>query len=280
MNFFKTISFLALAAAFAAGACAASAQQSFYGQFRAHNTDMAAVQPSWMGPLIQPDARLAQAARFSVANQHAPGEHIFIYGGNHGISTIIGNRVQWDLDPPSYFRNHSAAFKDGFGNAATQLKYRIASGNAEHGNFAVTAITTYGFAPRAYENFMLTSYFDPKIAAGIARGRFNVQSTIGGLLPTGKIAQQGRIIEWNLTAQVHPTAYLWFDVENNAAFVKGSPFDGQTQNFITPAAFYMIRRKSWEPTHPALVLDGGMQIATSHFWFYNHNLITEARILF
>jgi len=280
VNALKTISSLALAAALAAGACAASAQQSFYGQFRAHNADMTAVQPSWMGPLIQPDARLAQAARFSVANQRAPGEHIFIYGGNHGISTIIGNRVQWDLDPPSYFRNHSAAFKDGFGNAATQLKYRIASGNAEHGNFALTAITSYGFAPRAYENFMLTSYFDPKIAAGIARGRFNVQSTIGGLLPTGKIETQGRLIEWNVTAQVHPTARMWFDVENNAAFVKGSIYDGKTQNFITPAAFYMVRRGNTETRHSILVLDAGMQIATSHFSFYNHNLITEARILF
>jgi len=280
VNLLRNLASLALAAASVAGACAAQAQQSYYAQFRTHNAEMAAVQPMWMAPLIQPDARLSQAARFSVANQRAAGEHIFIYGNDHGVSTIIGNRVQWDLDPPSFFRNHSSTFKDGFGNAGTQLKYRIASGNAEHGNFAITAITSYGFAPRAYQNFMLTSYFDPKIAAGIARGRFNVQSTFGGLLPTGKIAQQGRLIEWNGTAQVHPTAHLWFDVEDNAAWVKGSIYDGQMQNFMTPAAFYMIRRKNWESMHPVLVLDGGMQIATSHFSFYNHNLITEARILF
>lgn len=280
VNVLKTISSLALAAALAAGACAASAQQSYYAQFRTHNAEMATVQPTWMSPLIQPDARLSQAVRLSVANAYVPGAQIISYGNNHGISTIIGNRYQFDFVPPSYFRNHSATLKDGFGNAGTQLKYRIASGNARHGNFAVTAITSYGFAPRAYQNFMLTSYFAPKVASGIAFGKFNVQTTLGGLLPTGKIETQGRLIEWNVTAQVHPTARMWFDVENNAAFVKGSIYDGKTQNFITPAAFYMVRRGNSETRHSILVLDAGMQIATSHFSFYNHNLITEARILF
>ncbi len=241
---------------------------------------MTAVQPLWMGPLIQADARLAQAVRISVSNASFPGAQTISYGNNHGVSVVAARRFQFDFVPPSYFRNHSAALKDGFGNAATQVKYRIASGNAESGNFAVTAIVSYGFAPRSYQNYMLTSYFDPKLAAGIAFGKFNVQSTLGGLLPTGKIAAQGRIIEWNLTAQVHPTARLWFDVENNAAFVKGSIYDNKTQNFMTPAAFYMVRRKDWGPTHPVVVFDSGMQIATSAFHFYNHNLIAEMRLLF
>jgi hypothetical protein len=52
------------------------------------------------------------------------------------------------------------------------------------------------------------------------------------------------------------------------------------QNFVTPAAFYVVREKAWKPNHPFFVIDGGMQIATSGFHTYNHNLITEARILF
>ena len=52
------------------------------------------------------------------------------------------------------------------------------------------------------------------------------------------------------------------------------------QNFITPAAFYIIRGKNWKPTHPTYIVDGGMQIATSGFHTYNHNLITEVRMLF
>jgi hypothetical protein len=52
------------------------------------------------------------------------------------------------------------------------------------------------------------------------------------------------------------------------------------QNFVTPAVFYVFRSKEWEPTHPFFILDGGMQIATSAFHTFNHNLISEARILF
>jgi hypothetical protein len=280
VNTGKIVSLVALLATLAAGACATSAQKSAYAQFREQNARMAALQPSWMGPLIQADARLAQAVRFSVSNAYAPGAQIISYGNNHGISVVAARRFQFDVVPPSYFRNHSATLKDGFGNAAVQVKYRIASGNAESGNFALTAIVSHGFGPRAYQNDLLTAYYDPKLASGIAFGRFNVQSTLGGLLPTGKIATQGRAIEWNLTAQVHPTPVLWFDVENNAAFFIDGEFDGKTQNFITPAAFYAVRRREWAPTHPIFVFDSGMQIATSSFHIYNHNLITEIRMLF
>ncbi len=188
--------------------CTAGAQQSYYRSFREHNADMADVQPSWMGPLIQSDARLGQAIRFSVSDAAFPGEQTLNYGNNHGISVIAGRRFQFDLDPPSFFRNHSSAHKDGFGNAGTQLKWRIASGNAEHGNYAVSAIIYYAFAPRVYQNQMLTSFYAPAVAAGRGFGRFAVMSKFGGILPTGEIAQQGRGIEWDVTAQVHSTSVM------------------------------------------------------------------------
>lgn len=241
---------------------------------------MSVVQPTWMGPLIQSDARLGQAVRLSVSQSTAPGERIIAYGNDHGMSLIGGTRWQLDLNPPSYFRNHSRAFPDGWGNASTQLKFRIASGNGEHGNFAVTAIVAQGFAPRAEQNDALTGYSVPKLAAGKALGRFDVQSTLGGWLPTGKIDQQGRAIEWNVTGQLHTTSRTWFDIEENAAFDVGGPFDGRTQNFVTPAGFLLVKENGWGFRHPAAVFDGGMQIATSRFYLYNHNLIAELRILF
>lgn len=241
---------------------------------------MTDVQPSWMGPLIQSDARLSQAIRVSVSDASAPGEQILSYGNNHGFSVLAKRHFQFDVDPPSFFRNHSAAFPDGFGNAGMQVKYRIASGNAQHGNFALTAIDFHGFAPRANQNDMLSAFEVPKIAAGIARGRFDVQSTLGGILPWRRIAAQGRGIEWNLTGQVHPTVHTWLDIEENATFLFAGPFDGKTQNFVTPAGFYMIRRRQWDAMHPVFVLDTGMQIATSAFHFYNHNWISEVRMLF
>ena len=252
----------------------------YYDSFRTHNANMSAVQPSWMGPLVQSDARLGQAIRFSVSDAALPGEQTLDYGNNHGISLIADRRFELDLDPPSFFRNHSSTHKDGFGNAATELKWRISSGNAEHGNYAVSAIIYYAFAPRAYQNQMLTSFYAPALAAGHGFGRFAVMSKLGGILPTGKIAQQGRGIEWDVTAQVHSTVCTWFEVEDNSLFNYAGPFDGKTQNFLTPAAFYMIPRREWKPGHATVVIGGGMQIATSSFHFCNHNLISELRFVF
>lgn len=264
----------------AAAARPAHSQETLWQRMRGQNARMTALQPTWMGPLIQSDCRLGQAVRLSVSQSSAPGERILSYGNNHGVSLIGGTRWQLDLNPPAYFRNHSAAFPDGWGNASTQVKYRLASGNAENGSFAVTAIVAEGFAPRAYQNDALTGYLVPKLAAGKAFGRFDVQSTLGGWLPSGKVDQQGRAIEWNVTGQVHASARTWFDVEENAAYFFGGPVDGKTQNFLTPAGFLLVKANGWGFRHPAMVLDGGMQIATSHFSLYNHNLITELRVLF
>jgi hypothetical protein len=272
--------FWALAAAFACSSCVASAQQSFYERLRSNNASMTALQPTWMGPLIQSDGRLGQAIRFSVSNSTISGAHPLNYGNGKGIAMVVDRRFQIDLDPPAYFRNHSSTMKDGFGNAGTQVKYRIASGNAQHGNYAVSAVLYHAFAPRVYQNLLLTSFYVPSIAAGKAFGRFAVLENVGGFLPTSKIAQQGRGIEWNSTAQMHVSKYAWVDVEDNATFFRAGPFDGKTQNFITPAAFYMIRRKEWKPEQASVVFATGMQIATSNFHYYNHNLVTEMRVIF
>jgi hypothetical protein len=263
-----------------AAACALPAQQSFLDQIRSHNASMSEVQPAWMGPLIQPDSRLGQGIKLSVSNSHAPGSQTIVYGNNKGISAIVQRRFQFDFNPPSYFRNHAATLKDGFGNAATQVKYRIASGNAQHGDFAVTAILYRSFSPGAIQNGMLSGGYFPKLAVGKGFGRFNVQTEANGVLPTAKTALQGRAVEWNTTGQFHAAPHLWIDVENNVLYNLGGPVDGKTENFLTPAAFYMVRRKEWQPTHPFVVFDAGMQIATSRYHSYDHNLVTELRLLF
>jgi hypothetical protein len=280
VNNLNLFSSLALASAFALGVCAAPAQDSAYQRFRAHNAEMTKLQPTWTGPLIQSDARIGQGLKVAVGNLNFPPVQPTIYGNNKGVSIIVDHRFQLEVDPPSYFRNHSSTHKDGFGNLGTVVKWRMASGNADHGNFALSAILYHGYGARAYQNQLLTSYYIPSIAAGKAVGRFAALTTVGGLLPTGKIAEQGRAIDWNLTGQARATAHITFDVENNASFFRGGPYDSKMQNLITPVAFYTVRRKDWKPEHAIVVFDCGMQIATSSFHVLNHNLVSEMRILF
>jgi hypothetical protein len=277
----KLTSLCALAAMLIVCAGEVPAQQSVYELLRMQNSKMIPLQPAWMGPLIQSDSRLSQSARVSFSNSYtSAGTHTVNYGNWHTVNLLAGNRVQINLVAPPYIQNHSAAMKDGFGDASAEVKYRIASGNAAHGNFALTAMVAESWPTGSYQNGAPSAVYYPTIAAGRMWGRFDLQTTLGGALPTGKIGAQGRQICWNSTGQVLAGRSLWLDVEDNATFNYGGSFDSRTENFLTPAFFYVLRRKQWKPTHPLFVVGGGMQIATSAIHTSNHNLIPEMRILF
>jgi hypothetical protein len=281
VNKIKPISFFALAAGIVTCACAALGQESLYEQFRGHNTAMKAVQPTWMGPLIQPDSRFTQLLRLSFSNSYTPsGAQTVNYGNYHTVGVIANNRMQFNFMAPPYVQNNSAAVKDGFGDAMVEAKYRIASGNAAHGNFALTALACYSVPTGSYQNGAPSGVWYPTVAVGKMWGRFDLQTTLGGMMPTGRIWAQGRQIQWNTTGQMLVGTKLWLDLEDNANYNYGGPLDGTTENFLTPAAFYVVKRKAWKPAHAIFVPGVGMQIATSRFHPYNHNLIPELRVLF
>jgi hypothetical protein len=166
------------------------------------------------------------------------------------------------------------------GDMSTLVKYRIASGNADHGNFIVTAILGHNFATGSFKNGATTDSYGPMLAGGYTFKQFDVISNLGGAMPTGKTHAQGRSIIWNNVVQMHATKHIWLEVENNSCFYFSGSHDGKMQNLVTPGVFYVVRRKEWKPTHPFLIFDAGMQIATSSYHAYNHNMISEMRLLF
>jgi hypothetical protein len=257
-----------------------SAQQTFLQRFTAHNRSMSSKQPSFITPLIGTDPRIVQYAKFSVAHQYtSTGTETVNYGNGRGAGIIVGDRFEFDFVPPPYIQHNSAA-EDGFGDTAVLGKFRIVSANAEGGNYDVAFALSHCFATGSHKNGASTDSFGPALSAGYAFHRFDVISSLGGTLPTGKIASQGRSIVWNTVSQAHLKPHVWFEVGDNATYLVGGSHDGKMQNFVTPAAFYIIRGKNWKSTHPTYIVDGGMQIATSGFHTYNHNLITEIRMLF
>jgi hypothetical protein len=243
---------------------------------------MTRVQPSFVTTLVEVDPRLIQYVRLSLSHQYSPaGSTTINYGNGRGAGFIVGDRFQIDYVPPPYLQHQQPGVKDGFGDSSMLVKYRIISGNSQHGNFIVTAVLNHTFATGSYNNGAATDSFGPTVAAAIGiRKRFALESTIGGTMPTGKIATQGRSIAWNAQIQAHATPHFWLASENNATFYRGGSHDGMLQNFATPEAFYILRRKEWKPAHPFWVFDGGMQIATSRFHNCNHNLTGEVRLLF
>lgn len=276
--------FSALAAsaqeATAPGSASGPARPSFRERFFAHNYAMTALQPSWPTPLVESEPRLSQYYRLAFSNQYTPaGTQTVNYGNARGGGIVAWNRIEVDLLPPGYIQHNSSA-ADGFGDTAALVKFRIASGNAEHGNYIATAILNHTFAssPR---NGAATDSWNPTLAGGIGfLRRFDVESSLGGAMPTGKIAAQGRSIIWSSLVHDHVSPHVFLELENNATFYFAGSHDGKIQNFITPAAFYIFKRREWKPTHPFLVFAGGMQIATSGFHTYNHNMIADMRIMF
>jgi hypothetical protein len=280
MTILRPILVLAIAAALFAQSPALPAQQSFTASFRSHNAAMASLQPVMAGMLMTPNPRLSQSMRFSFSHERTSvGTGTESYGDGHGVGVLVGKHLELDAVQPPYVR-HSNGTGDGFGDASIGGKFRIASGNPEHGNFIVTAILNERFATGSHKNGAATNSYSPTLAGGLAFNRLAVISTLGGSLPTGKIAEQGRSITWNAVMEGHATRHLWLEVENNATYYLAGRRDGLMQNFITPSAFYSARRKEWEPTHPYTVFALGMQIATSEFHTYNHHLGAEMRLVF
>jgi len=186
---------------------------------------------------------LIQYVRASFSHEYTAAQTETVsYGNGRGGGVIVGNRIEFDFLPPAYIQHNSSAV-DGLGDTSVAGKVRIASGNALHGNFDVAALLSHSFATGTYKNGAATD-------------------------------------AWNALTQMHATTHVWFELENNATFYASGSHDGKMQNFLTPAAFCVVRRKAWKPTHPFLIVDGGMQIATSGFHTYNHNLISEMRVLF
>ncbi|HEV2134579.1 MAG TPA: hypothetical protein VGR47_09950 [Terracidiphilus sp.] len=277
----RTLSILFLLFVGVACSDTARAQQSFWQRFLNHNNAASAIEPGWPTPVVEADPRLTQYYRFSFSSEYTPARtHTVDFGNARGGGIIAWNRAEFDVLPPPYIQHHSTA-ADGFGDTSVLVKVRLASGNAEHGNYIATAILSHTFATGSASNGALTDSWNPTLAGGKGlTKRIDIESSLGGAMPTGKIATQGRSIVWNSLVQDHVTHSVWMELEENATYFRGGSHDGKMQNFITPGAFYIYRNKQWAPTHPFFVFDAGMQIATSAFHTYNHNLILETRILF
>lgn len=276
----KDLRFIVALPLLAAMAGAQQAQSSYWQRFSAHNAEMTQLQPAMITPLVAADPRLIQYARISFSNEYtAAGTQTTNYGNTRGAGMIAFRRFEFDAIPPPYIQ-HNSASADGFGDAALGGKARIASGNAEHGNFDVAACLSHSFATGSHTNGARTDVWTPALAAEKTFGRFVALSALGGTMPTGKIAAQGRTIAWNSTMQAHAARAIWFEIENNSTFYFGGAHDGKMQNFVTPGGFYVLRGAEWQSTHPFAVFAAGMQIATSQFHTYNHNLIVEVRVLF
>jgi hypothetical protein len=256
--------------------------QSYISGFHRHNVDMKEVQPSWMTPLIGTTPLLGQFVREEFVRQKvAGGDPLWNIGNGKGPSLLLSNRVETDLAIPNYAVHGAAAGTDGVGDFSVTTRYRLFSGNKQHGNFSFTAIGNQSWSTGLVKNGAISWTRAITLAGGKAFGRYAILSTIGATIPaTSGLATLGRPIVWNSAFEVHVTPKLWAQLESNATFYNGGTHDGKKQNFMTPGVFLSPMRPWSGKSNAFFLLGVGMQIATSQYHGSDHNLVIDTKIYF
>src|SRR5215471_6621069 len=90
-------------------------------------------QPHWVTPVATTTPRLEQEYRYDQLWQvNGKGVTTNNYDGGKGLELIPFEKVEVILNLPPYLDHNDPAVKNGFGDMAFLLKYRLLSANAEH----------------------------------------------------------------------------------------------------------------------------------------------------
>ena len=241
-----------------------------------------AQQPGWAVPVITSSSGIVQLVRPELVHQYTPTHFLTVnYGNSKGFNFIPYYKTEIDVNLPPYIVHNNPKVRDGAGDFSMLAKYRPFSGNEKHGNYSTAFQLLWSMPTGSYKNGAAHSAFTPTFVAGKGVGIFDVQSSIGALLPTDSVNATGRTILWNTVAQCKLARIFWPEVAVNSSFYHLGPHDGKNQTFVTPGLMVSkIKLRHDAKDRLALVFGGGMQIATSHYHSYNHSLVLTSRITF
>jgi hypothetical protein len=275
---------LASAGVYAQSGSASAAPNGFFSQWLARTSATQAKQPAWAVPLVTTYTGLIQVARTDITRQVAPAlTDTWNYDNSKGVNLVPWANTELAVDLPPYIQHNTKAV-NGWGDFSFLVKYRIASGNEKHGAYTLSAWALTTVPTGTYKNGSTNASVQPNVGAGKGFGHFDVQTSVGATLPTSTPATTtaGRPVLWNTVAQYRLAKIFWPEVESNATFYKGGTNDGKTQEFITPGM--IVGKCAFHPAEPkarpGIAFGAGMQIATSKFHTYNHNLVMTARLIF
>jgi hypothetical protein len=260
-----------------------SQDSNFFSQWEKRTSTIQAHQPSWPPPLVAPYPMLIQVFRADFTRQITPTEtSTWNYGSSRGLNLIPGVNSEFDFYYPPYLQHNTPKVKDGFGDVGFLYKYRILSKNEKEGNYMLSAQLTATLPTGSHTNGSPDSAVSPTLLAGKGFSKFDVISCLGGNLPTEETNKLGRSVVWNTTAQYHLAKYLWPELESNATYFYGGKNDGKKQNFVTPGILFSKFKlhPSDEQSRMGVAVGAGMQIATSQFHTYNHELAITTRFIF
>jgi hypothetical protein len=254
------------------------AQNEYFNSWFARVDKTKDEQPHWVTPLATTTPRLEEEYRYDqLWQENAKGITTNNYDGGKGLELIPAERVEIIFNLPPYIAHNNPNSKDGWGDIAFLVKYRLLSQNEERGNYILTAFLGWSLPTGQFRNGALHPVITPTIAYGKGFHNFDLQGTLGIGLPTADTSTLGRTIAWNNAFQYRILKKLWPEVELNSTFFQDGKNDGLKQNFVTPGLvvgrFRLLGRAGF-------TFGAGYQIATTRFHTSNHNAILSIRFPF
>ena len=258
------------------------AQENLFSKWEDRVRATSAKQPGWAVPVFAPSATIVQLFRTDFIHQYtAARTETMNFDNSKGANLIPFYNVELDVDLPPFIRHNNPKVVDGSGDFSAVLKYRVLTGNEKHGNYSVSAQLLATGATGSYKNGTASTTYTPTVIGGKGFGRFDVQSSIGALMPTHAVNSIGRTINWNTTAQYKIGKIFWPELESNASYYHLGPNNGKAQVFLTPGLMvHKIKFRKDPKDRLAWSFGAGMQIATSTYHAYNHSMVFSSRLAF
>lgn len=237
-----------------------------------------AEQPHWITPLITVTPRLEQEFRFDALwRQLADGIWTAAYGGK-GLELIPCRRCEVIVvAPPAYLVHSGSPQRDGWGDWGFLVKYRLLAANEQRGNYVVTFFLAATVPTGSPGNGLPASTLTPTLAYGKGFGRWDLQGTLGLLVPTSHTAQIGRTLAWNQAVQYHARKHLWPELEVNLSHFLAGPQEGRTQVFLTPG---IVLGRYELHGRLGITVGTGVQFAVSSFHTSQRNYVLTVRVPF
>jgi hypothetical protein len=115
------------------------------------------------------------------------------YDGGKRLELIPFEKVEVIFNLPPYLAHHNRAVRDGFGDVAFLVKYRLLSEDEERGNYILTAFIGWSLPTGDHKNGALDAVVTPTIAYGKGFRNFDVQGTGLACRPATPISSDGRL---------------------------------------------------------------------------------------
>ncbi len=197
-------------------------------------------QPHWMTPLVTVTPRLEQEFRTDFYIESlGNGASVTSYSNGKGLELIPTTTNEVILNVPTYTERYNVKPASGWNDWPFILvKQRLLSANEENGNYIVTAFLS-AQAPigiRAFTNHAWV--ITPTIAGGKGWGNFDVQATVGVVIPTAYERTIGTSVATNVAFQYHFLKYFWPEFEVNWTWWADGLRGGKNQVFLTPGIIF------------------------------------------